>query len=221
MTVEEIKERNIENVLREATRLFAEIGPEHTSTEMIAAAAHVTRRSVLNYFPSKNLLIRRVLDLSMQSVGGELEAYLHTQTFLALNGREQLMGILRFFFDMLATHHEYINSMTEMALSLRRNPDSTLRPEYTYITQCLSKSLHPAYQKGLADGSICHNAVLQEELLDSVALSLRGLFRQMAFMMQDGSMEERAFAREIARQYLMMIRAALLTPLTQEQMVSP
>ena len=51
-----------QSILDSAERLFAQFGFEGVSLESIAVAAGISRHSLLYYFPSKEVLYRRVLD---------------------------------------------------------------------------------------------------------------------------------------------------------------
>ena len=51
-----------QSILDSAERLFAQYGFEGVSLESIAAAVGISRHNLLYYFPSKELLYRRVLD---------------------------------------------------------------------------------------------------------------------------------------------------------------
>ncbi|WP_416136186.1 TetR/AcrR family transcriptional regulator [Aquabacterium sp. A7-Y] len=54
--------RKEQEILREAERQFAQFGFEGASLESIGAALGISRHNLLYYFPSKELLYRRVLD---------------------------------------------------------------------------------------------------------------------------------------------------------------
>lgn len=56
------RQRKEQAILGEAEQQFAQFGFEGASLESIAAAAGISRHNLLYYFPSKELLYRRVLD---------------------------------------------------------------------------------------------------------------------------------------------------------------
>ena len=63
MPHEKVREENKKRVIEEAARLFKENGLEKTTIEMIANAAGLTKRSVQNYYETKNAIILDVFRL--------------------------------------------------------------------------------------------------------------------------------------------------------------
>ena len=212
MTVEDVKKRNIQSVLREASRLFSQVGVERTSMGQVADCAGVTRRSVLNYFDSKNDLITAVQQEYIRSGSARLEAYFRSEEHTAACGLEQYLGILHFVLYSLREQYPMANNLTEMSSILRRDPELDRRGDLSQVLSLISSQLEPAYNKGLADGSICGGCSVRAQDTTLVTLLLRGLYRQLAYVMEQGKSEDIAFADKMIEDFVELNRRILTTP---------
>ena len=81
MPHEKVREENKKRVIEEAARLFKENGLEKTTIEMIANAAGLTKRSVQNYYETKNAIILGVFRLHEKKTEGYCRQIYKIRTF--------------------------------------------------------------------------------------------------------------------------------------------
>lgn len=117
-------------ILRIAARLFEELGYERTSMSMIASQVGGSKATLYGYFPSKEELLRAVLD---HDVNEEADRLMHE--FLA--EKDLRSGLIRLGISYLSRHHA-------RAASIRTVANQPIAEEfYTNV-------LRPAWQR-LAD----------------------------------------------------------------------
>ena len=85
MPHEKVREENKKRVIEEAARLFKENGLEKTTIEMIANAAGLTKRSVQNYYETKNAIILDVFRLHEKKQKDIADRYIKSDHFQSLN----------------------------------------------------------------------------------------------------------------------------------------
>lgn len=115
-----------QDILRQAEALFARHGFEGTTLEGIAAALGISRHNLLYYFPSKELLYRRVLDdvmtqwlagMGALAVGDEpasaLRQYIGTKMRSA---QERPDGSRVFMQEIMAGAPRYADALRERVL---------------------------------------------------------------------------------------------------------
>jgi AcrR family transcriptional regulator len=68
------KQATRERLEETSLRLFAEQGFERTTMDDLAAAAHVGRRTIFRYFPSKNDIVFGALDERLRVLAAELDS---------------------------------------------------------------------------------------------------------------------------------------------------
>ncbi|WP_203921882.1 TetR/AcrR family transcriptional regulator [Rugosimonospora africana] len=98
-----------ERILRAATDLFYEQGIGNTGVEQLAEAAHVSKRTLYQHFPSKDELIvgylRRVTEQRLPALTGVLAD-------TGMTARERLLGV----FDVDAARGcPFVNAAAELA----------------------------------------------------------------------------------------------------------
>ena len=123
-------------ILDAAERLFAQFGFEGVSLESIAVAAGISRHNLLYYFPSKDVLYRkvldRVLDLWLESMAAisvsdnpeeALSAYIATKLRFS---REQPAGSQVFTREVIAGAPRYAEAIEERVTPMLRKDLKTL-----------------------------------------------------------------------------------------------
>ena len=94
MPHEKVREENKKRVIEEAARLFKENGLEKTTIEMIANAAGLTKRSVQNYYETKNAIILDVFRLHEKKQKDIADKYIKSEHFQSLSGLEQVRDLI-------------------------------------------------------------------------------------------------------------------------------
>ena len=183
MTNEEIKEHNISNVLEAATRLFIQSGVDNTSIEAIAEEAGVARRSVLNYFSSKNELAKAVFDRMQRDYYLMLSDHVAEDAYQKLSGLEQTLDLIRYILGRAESEYRSINCMAELESILRRAEIT----EHEHGTDRVRQRISAALRKGLEDGSVRLESARNPSLPMSMAFTIRGLHRMLADMLSAGT----------------------------------
>ena len=115
-----------QDILRQAEALFARHGFEGTTLEGIAAALGLSRHNLLYYFPSKELLYRRVLDdvmtqwlagMGALAVGDEPASALRQYIGVKMrSAQERPDGSRVFMQEIMAGAPRYADALRELVL---------------------------------------------------------------------------------------------------------
>jgi AcrR family transcriptional regulator len=123
-------EEKRQDIIRIAAKLFEELGYERTSMSMIASRVGGSKATLYAYFPSKEELLRAVLD---HDVNAEADRLMHE----FLSEKDLRSGLVRLGISYLSRHHA-------RAASIRTVANQPIAEEfYTNV-------LRPAWQR-LAD----------------------------------------------------------------------
>jgi AcrR family transcriptional regulator len=106
------KQRTFQRIVEAADALFRTVGYDQATMEMIAEQAEVSRKTIFNYFPTKQaLLLPFAHTLYQQRVQPEMRSYLETQP--------TTVQALRQFFMSL---HEHVLTLPDLYRALREEP---------------------------------------------------------------------------------------------------
>lgn len=167
-----------QDILREATRLFAESGFEGVSVAQIAKAAGVSQGAVFRHFPSKDKLLHHIFREVRESFLEELN---QDFAFSAKeSGRDMVLRLALFFcrfYEKREVEFEFIH---------RNNPfrmpgvGDSCKKEIERIQEKMRELLHIGLSLGVRDGSIREMDVERGAIL--ILGGIGGTVRQRLFM---------------------------------------
>ncbi|WP_449242919.1 TetR/AcrR family transcriptional regulator [Desulfovibrio sp.] len=167
-----------QDILREATRLFAESGFEGVSVAQIAKAAEVSQGAVFRHFPTKETLLRRIFQEVRESFLEEIE---RDFAFSAKeSGREMVLRLALFlcrFYEKREVEFEFIHRNNPYRMPEVGEP---CREEIGRIQEKMSELLHIGLSLGVRDGSIREMDVERGAIL--ILGGIGGTVRQRLFM---------------------------------------
>jgi AcrR family transcriptional regulator len=103
------KQQTFQRIIDAADVLFRTVGYDQTTMEMIAEQAEVSRKTIFNYFPTKQaLLLPFAHTLYQQRVQPEMRSYLETQPTTVQALRQFFMSI-----------HEHVLTLPDLYRALR------------------------------------------------------------------------------------------------------
>ncbi|MDO4573253.1 MAG: TetR/AcrR family transcriptional regulator [Clostridia bacterium] len=205
---QEIKQRNMQTVLEQAARLFAEQGVSQTTMAQIASAAHLTERTVISYYDSRNELNRAVMQYMLGASVRVLNAYIRSGGFRRSTGLEQYLGLLSCILHAAKANYRAINSLVEIELLSFRGEAAQDSPAEEILGD-ICRLFLDSLEKGLADGSIRAHTAITADFIHSAVFSLRGMQRQVAFAMQGGTAGGTALVDGIIEDYVRLYERTL------------
>ena len=191
MPHERIREENRKKVINEAARLFLENGLEMVNLDMIASAAGLSKRSVQNYFTSKDDIILEVFHLDEKKQKDNAERYTSTERYQSLSGLEQVCDLLRIALRDSVQHAEEVINLFQ----LRRYISDKKLLSYSAMELgpiLLENELRASIAKGYRDGSIRADVFENTEEMELMFLTISGVLRQFSFYaaMEDERIKE-------------------------------
>ncbi|MGE4485035.1 MAG: TetR/AcrR family transcriptional regulator [Oscillospiraceae bacterium] len=185
MPNEELRERNVRNVLEQAAACFKEFGIEATTLTLIAKRAGVSARSIQRYFGTKDNLIRNVTLVMLEEPYIELREYVDSEEFDKKTGFEQVIDILLLRARFASNDPHAVNSLTEFEVYFSKHGYNQQAAYYSYVKERLKKS----FLKGIADGSICSDTY-EETALNFLTLAYKGLLQRISIIYTSKEIEE-------------------------------
>lgn len=175
-----IREENKKRVIEEATRMFMEIGVEKTTFEMIAASVGITKRSILNYYETKQELIMAVYKYNEKRQTENAKIYVSRENFQNMTGMEQLKDLMKCAMRHAIEHGDQIYKMERIQQYLMKEKvwDSD---KYQMGSEILWQCMKETITKGKLDGSIREDSFPEEYDIEILLLSIIGVLRQIAF----------------------------------------
>lgn len=150
MKLSRTRQKQYDNILTSAKELFIDRGIETTSMRDIAVAAGVERKTVYNYFSSKEELATHVL-INMKELGDFFALGDYSETD-GKTGYEMLENIL---FLWAEKYHDYKDPlMFSFQYNYHFNVESQLKDYVSTANEISKTKISRAIQKGLEDGSI-------------------------------------------------------------------
>ncbi len=155
MSLEELRERNIQLVIEKALYCFTEQGIEHTKVKDIAREAGLTERSLFRYFATKADIIQAAAyTYWCQTLQKVSEEFRRAETD-RLTGIEQIEFLLDLYCRLFLEDQKGTRFTLDAEVSLynaNRNDQVLNRPPEPY--EISESPLVMAIHKGLADGSV-------------------------------------------------------------------
>lgn len=155
MSLEELREKNKEFVVRQALECFIEKGIEHTTVLEIARRAALTERSVFRYFPTKSDIVVAAAYLYWDMALERTRSLLENAVRPGMTGLEEISAVLRSYIDIVFTDPQGIRFTMDAEMALYRagnNHKVVNRPPEKFETA--GGPMAAAVRRGLADGSI-------------------------------------------------------------------
>lgn len=170
--------RRKQDILREATRLFAASGFDGVSVAQIAKAAGVSQGAVFRHFPSKEKLLQHIFQDIRQSFLEELgrDFVFSPQE----SGREMVLRLARFycrFHEQREVEFEFIHRNNPYRMPGVGEP---CREEMARVQDKMRELLHIGLSLGARDGSIRPMDAERGALLLLGAIG--GIVRQRLFL---------------------------------------
>ncbi len=163
MSLEELRERNIQLVTEKALDCFVEHGIEHTRVSDIAKAAGLTERSVFRYFPTKNDIVIAAALCYWARAKDYIASQMVEHSGDAMTGIEQIELILQSYANILFIDPKGIRFSLDAELVLNnvgKNHKVVNRPPECYEAHV--GPLSNAIERGLADGTVNPDADVRQ-----------------------------------------------------------
>ena len=150
MELSRTRQKQYDNIVDSARELFIAHGIETTSMRDIAAAAGVERKTVYNYFSSKEELATHVL-VNMEELG----AFFALGDYSEMDGKtgyEMLENILKLWAKKYQDFKDAL--MFSFQYNYHFNTESQLKDYVSTVDEIGKSKIGRAIKKGLEDGSI-------------------------------------------------------------------
>ena len=144
MIIQGKRERNKiqcrERILETSRRMFTSGGYEETTIEEIAEAAEISKATLYNYFPSKEILLVGIADAALEELRNLLETELREET-------DCLRKLRRILEELMLDAMRYL-ALTRRVLALNVCPESPLHVTRVELLEILSKLTEQAQKAG-------------------------------------------------------------------------
>ena len=180
MPHEKVREENKKRVIEEAARLFKENGLEKTTIEMIANAAGLTKRSVQNYYETKNAIILDVFRLHEKKQKDIADKYIKSEHFQSLSGLEQVRDLIGIGLRDVIIHADEVMHLFRLRQYIFEEKMLSYG-EMEVGSSLLEENIRAGIRKGYEDGSIRPDAFKDTTEIDLMLLTIVGVMRQFAY----------------------------------------
>jgi TetR/AcrR family transcriptional regulator len=161
-------------LLEEATRAFAEKGFDGARIDDVADRAAVNKRMIYAYFGDKDGLYRAVLDAHL----AQALTLARPDERAAADPRAQAAGIVRRWFEFLASHRDFVRLLSWEALSEERRARAILLDRINAGLE----PLHEVIRRGIREGAFRPDAEPRH-----VVASVNALF--IGYFLQESLLE--------------------------------
>jgi AcrR family transcriptional regulator len=138
-----------EDILVAAEKIFSTMGVDGASMEEIAQAAQFTRKTVYQYFGSKEVLLSAVVLKGFKL----LLSYLQQETGIPCSGYEKLRSMGRAYYRFYQDYTSFFGLMNYSA-RVKQLGGEAARSEFEKVDSALFQSVYKVIDDGKADGSI-------------------------------------------------------------------
>lgn len=179
MSLEELKERNIQLVTEKAVECFVERGIENTRVSDIAKAAGLTERSVYRYFPTKSDIVIAAALCYWARAKDYIASQMVEHSGDAMTGIEQIELILQSYANILLIDPKGVRFTLDAELVLNSVGKSNKvfnRPPERF--EAHAGPLSNAVEHGLADGTVNPNVDVKQ-LYYNAYDSILGLMQRL------------------------------------------
>ena len=135
-----------ERILATSRRLFTSGGYEDTTIEEIAESAEISKATLYNYFPSKEILLVGIADAALEELRHLLETELREET-------DCLRKLRRILEELTLDAMRYL-SLTRRILALNVCPESPLHVTRVELLEILSDLTDQAQKAGQLRGEL-------------------------------------------------------------------
>ena len=135
-----------ERILATSRRLFTSGGYEDTTIEEIAESAEISKATLYNYFPSKEILLVGIADAALEELRNLLEMELREET-------DCLRKLRRILEELTVDAMRYL-SLTRRILALNVCPESPLHVTRVDLLEILSELTDQAQKAGQLRGDL-------------------------------------------------------------------
>jgi AcrR family transcriptional regulator len=118
------------DIIRVAAKAFEELGYERTSMLTIAERLRGSKQTLYNYFPSKEDLLRAVLDLEVSEVADEAMATL-------LAGKDLRKALIRFA-EVYLTRQLAPQAISNLRIVATQPPESNIGADFYHNVLCVA-----------------------------------------------------------------------------------
>ena len=189
MIIQGKRERNKiqcrERILATSRRMFTSGGYEETTIEEIAESAEISKATLYNYFPSKEILLVGIADAALEELRNLLETELREET-------DCLRKLRRILEELMLDTMRYL-ALTRRILALNVCPESPLHVTRVELLEILSQLTEQAQKAGQL-----RRDLPLEELTDSFLQ----IYLMAAFGWEDlGSSTEEACRKRMDRAF--------------------
>lgn len=163
MSLEALREQNIQLVVEKALECFLEQGIEKTKVSEIARRAGLTERSVFRYFKTKTDIVLAASYLYWNRVIAYIDQQLPLEGESGRTGLEDVAHLLVCYGNLYLEDPQGVRFTLDAELvldSAGKNHEIKNRPPEPYETS--NGPVAKAIRKGLADGSISPNVDIKE-----------------------------------------------------------
>lgn len=161
-------------IIQAAELIFRQKGYEETSMDDIAREAQFTKRTLYQYFESKENLLFAVLQKGM----AQFQEYLTGAIDRNLTGYEMIRQIMQASYRFYSEYPEFFMLMNQVSVARQRVTDAgENRSAYFTTNDAMFDNMALVIKAGQADGSIAAD-------LDSTRTSMSMLFLMTAFFNQ-------------------------------------
>lgn len=212
MAHEIVRQRNVQNAMQQALKLFVENGIENTSMEMIARASGLTLRSIQNYFHTRTNLYIALLNRGYALELNEMKAFFGSKEYRSKTGAEQVVFMVSTALNKAIEHADLVFCTAQMQHILSRTADEENPAQLTGNWLYLKERLQIAFDKGIADGSITQAVV--NELVDvkTIMLSLIGTREQIAYAATNRTLRALFDPEEVVLKYMRQMEILMNRP---------
>ena len=140
-----------QTIIDAAERMFRERGFDETSMDDIASLAEFTKRTVYQYFASKEDLYYAVVLKGFRQVDAFMREFMKT----ARTGYEKLEAMITGLYSFYRDNPEVFMLISRWSLVKRKHGgDTPIRPSIDEFNAALFKRIEAVFTEGAADGTI-------------------------------------------------------------------
>lgn len=163
-----------EDILNAAESIFSTVGVDEASMEEIARKAQFTRKTVYQYFNSKEALLSAVVLRGFKTLLSSLQQEEH----ISSSGFDKLRVLGRAYYQFYRDHSAFFGLMNHSARVKAAGEDAT-KKEFDEVDKALFQLVSTAIAEGKADGTIRMD---MDEAMGtfSIIFALTGFFYQMS-----------------------------------------
>lgn len=199
------KEENHKVIIKTAEKLFCSMGVEKMTLQLIAEKTSISYRSILRHYESKEKLVMCIMYDIVNDFKQAINKLIVASEFKVLDGRTQLHKFLQLLFSIAVDKGQYFVGIEELDVAMKRSNHYELLELHKKGIECVKKVLTQVIEKGIKDGTIHDQELVNDSNSLVLLISIQGFFYEISKFTCNIKTEDKTDIKMLADQYIQML----------------